>query len=160
MGCCEFLSFVGVRGVLNPLHLQWRGLIPRAKYEEVWGEGGHNKLMLCGDKKHILVSVDPCSHIRRTPAHVLLFSLDLSRSRWRSHQHRTSALQVFKNTCSHFRLSQVGFVQDLDHSKLGDRTGPWSEDRPKEEMLSDYANFDKKCLTMLEVRLDPLRALV
>lgn len=42
-------------------------------------------------------------------------------------------------------------MQDLDHSKLGDRTGPWSEDRPKAEMLSDYANFDQKSLTMLEV---------
>ncbi|ORY88156.1 hypothetical protein BCR35DRAFT_277208 [Leucosporidium creatinivorum] len=88
----------------------WRGLIPRAKYEEVWGKGGHNKLMLCGDKKHILT-----------------FPV------------RGGDL-----------INIVGFVQDLDHSKLGDRTGPWSEDRPKEEMLSDYANFDKKSLTMLE----------
>lgn len=50
-------------------------------------------------------------------------------------------------------INVVGFVRDEDHRKLGDNTGPWSEQRPKQEMLDDFKTFSPECLKMLEVRL-------
>lgn len=50
---------------------------------------------------------------------------------------------------------QVGFVQDPQHKKLGDRTGPWAEPRPKEEMLTDYSDFNEPCLKLLRSIEDP-----
>jgi salicylate hydroxylase len=44
----------------------------------------------------------------------------------------------------------VGFVQDLDHAKLGDRTGPWAEERPKDEMLEDFKTFRPEMLALLK----------
>jgi hypothetical protein len=35
----------------------WRGMIPRAKFEEAFGKGANDKLMHCGSKKHILVGL-------------------------------------------------------------------------------------------------------
>jgi len=47
-------------------------------------------------------------------------------------------------------INIVGFVQDTDHKKLGEHTGPWAEARPKQEMLDDYHNFSPQCHKLLE----------
>ncbi|KAM0787333.1 hypothetical protein ACM66B_003422 [Microbotryomycetes sp. NB124-2] len=49
----------------------------------------------------------------------------------------------------------VGFVQDLDHKKLGNHTGPWAEERPRSEMLQDFADFNEQCLQMLKCIENP-----
>ncbi|GAA6008294.1 hypothetical protein JCM10207_000076 [Rhodosporidiobolus poonsookiae] len=43
----------------------------------------------------------------------------------------------------------VAFVRDPDHKKLGNHSGPWSEPRPKEEMLEDFASFNEQCRALL-----------
>lgn len=43
-------------------------------------------------------------------------------------------------------------MQDPKHVKLGDRTGPWSEDRPKEEMMADFHDFNDESKMILDVR--------
>ena len=52
---------------------------------------------------------------------------------------------------------QVGFVRDPEHKKLGDRTGPWSEPRPAEEMLEDFSTFSDECVNMLRVSAESVR---
>lgn len=34
----------------------WRGLVPRERFEQVFGQGARDKMMLCGQGRHILVS--------------------------------------------------------------------------------------------------------
>ncbi|BGP20098.1 hypothetical protein JCM10213v2_008233 [Rhodosporidiobolus nylandii] len=46
-------------------------------------------------------------------------------------------------------INIVGFVHDPKHEKLGSHDGPWSEPRPKEEMLADYAPFNDECKRLL-----------
>ena len=43
----------------------------------------------------------------------------------------------------------VAFVKDPKHEKLGGHTGPWAEERPREELLADFAGFTDECLTLL-----------
>ncbi|GAA5875245.1 hypothetical protein JCM8547_006878 [Rhodosporidiobolus lusitaniae] len=47
-------------------------------------------------------------------------------------------------------VNLVAFVQDNEEKKLEGRTGPWSEERPKEEMLEDFAGFTDECLALLK----------
>ncbi|KAK4704094.1 salicylate hydroxylase, partial [Phenoliferia sp. Uapishka_3] len=47
-------------------------------------------------------------------------------------------------------INIVGFVRDPEHLKLGDKTGPWTEERPHSEMLEDYATFTPEILAMLK----------
>ena len=56
------------------------------------------------------------------------------------------------------RDAKVGFVRDPEHHKLGGHTGPWTEKRPKAEMLQDFEGFTEDCLDMLSVcgLTDPL----
>lgn len=54
-----------------------------------------------------------------------------------------------------FLCDQVGFVRDEDHAKLGSHTGPWSEDRPKSEMLEDYKSFNDKTQHLLNAIDNP-----
>ncbi|GAA5981584.1 hypothetical protein JCM11641_004105 [Rhodosporidiobolus odoratus] len=49
----------------------------------------------------------------------------------------------------------VGFVRDEDHKKLGDHDGPWSESRPKEELLEDFSQFNEDCKELLGEIEDP-----
>lgn len=121
----------------------WRGLVSRAKFQEVFGEGARDKMMLCGHGRHILVSGTILA--ARIVQYVLI---------------------SFVLTPQHFPVRNgelvniVGFVQDPEHRKLGDRTGPWSEDRPKAEMMEDFKTFSDKVLSLLDVSLSRLVTLV
>ncbi|BGP51778.1 hypothetical protein JCM10450v2_007734 [Rhodotorula kratochvilovae] len=93
----------------------WRGLIPREKYNSVFGEGAVENMMHVGQGRHILT------------------------------------FPVRGGTL----INLVGFVRDEEHVKLGNHTGPWSEPRPKEEMLDDFASFNDKIQKLLEAIDNP-----
>lgn len=50
-------------------------------------------------------------------------------------------------------VNLVNFVQDEGEKKLAGRTGPFAEERPKEEMMQDAEGFSDECMALLEVRL-------
>ncbi|GAA5936503.1 hypothetical protein JCM3775_000838 [Rhodotorula graminis] len=52
-------------------------------------------------------------------------------------------------------VNLVGFVRDEQHAKLGGHTGPWSEPRPKEEMLDDFAGFSEQLKKLLRAIDNP-----
>ncbi|SGZ31121.1 BQ5605_C047g12310 [Microbotryum silenes-dioicae] len=52
-------------------------------------------------------------------------------------------------------INIVAFVKDAAYAKLGDHTGPWSEARPKAEMLEDFASFNETSLELLKAINDP-----
>ncbi|RSH89896.1 hypothetical protein EHS25_001882 [Saitozyma podzolica] len=47
-------------------------------------------------------------------------------------------------------INIVGFVADPERKKLGTHTSNWSEFRPKEEMLEDFADMDDASLALLK----------
>ncbi|GAA5863612.1 hypothetical protein JCM8547_003666 [Rhodosporidiobolus lusitaniae] len=47
-------------------------------------------------------------------------------------------------------INIVAFVRDENDEKLGDHTAPWAEPRPKEELMADFASFNKDCKKLLE----------
>ncbi|GAA5847343.1 hypothetical protein JCM9279_000247 [Rhodotorula babjevae] len=89
----------------------WRGLIPRERYDEVFGE----------DKEAPMNRM----HLGRG-RHILTFPV------------RGGSL-----------VNLVGFVRDEEHAKLGEHTGPWSEPRPKDEMLEDFETFSDQLKELL-----------
>ncbi|GAA5998820.1 FAD-dependent oxidoreductase [Rhodotorula paludigena] len=89
--------------------IAWRGLIPREKYNAIFGDEAPENIMHCGQGRHILT-----------------FPV------------RGGSL-----------INIVAFVRDEEHAKLGNHTGPWSEPRPKEEMLEDFAGFNQQCRDLL-----------
>ena len=110
--------------------IAWRGLIPRVKFEEVFGKEQNIKSMHLGQGRHILhfpVRSAQFINIVRRPLKLRADSTEES--------------------------SQVAFVRDPDHVKLGDKTGPWQEERPSAEMLLDFAGFTEECQNLLRVRL-------
>ncbi|GAA5901017.1 hypothetical protein JCM8208_007592 [Rhodotorula glutinis] len=52
-------------------------------------------------------------------------------------------------------VNLVGFVRDEEHAKLGGHTGPWSEPRPKEEMLDDFDGFSDQLKELLRAIDNP-----
>ncbi|KAL8289984.1 hypothetical protein RQP46_002923 [Phenoliferia psychrophenolica] len=50
----------------------------------------------------------------------------------------------------HILHMPVAFVWDPEHLKLGNNTGPWTEERPHSEMLEDFASFTPQCKALLQ----------
>jgi len=145
----------------------WRGMIPRDRYDEVFREDGDapRNRMHVGRGRHILSAscfppppppplrqaldvdglvepahrVEPASAVesdlRLTPSYPLL-SLSFA------------AFPVRGGSL----VNLVGFVRDEEHAKLGGHTGPWSEPRPKDEMLDDFEAFSDQLKELLKVR--------
>ncbi|BGP03549.1 hypothetical protein NBRC10513v2_007282 [Rhodotorula toruloides] len=95
--------------------IAWRGLVPREKYNEIFGEGAVENIMHVGTGRHILT-----------------FPV------------RGGSL-----------INIVAFVRDEEHKKLGNHTSPWSEPRPKAEMMEDFARFNDRCKALLEAIDNP-----
>ena len=83
---------------------------------------------------------------------------DLSCSRWRDRQSRASSLAATRpprQSVDRCAPLQVGFVRDENDERLNGRTGPWSEERPKEEMLRDFDSFNDNVKRLLQAISKP-----
>lgn len=112
--------------------IAWRGLIAKADFLTAMGKETSLKQMLLGHRRHILHFP-----VRGGDMINIVRCYD-----------PTAALVL---NCG----SQVGFVQDQEHAKLGHHTGPWAEERPKEELLEDFKTFRPEALALLRAIKKP-----